>query len=79
MLGHRAFGDKLKTYFIDNGIMREGESECWDSDDAVTGSPTRLPYEILEKLASRITSEVPGLVSATYNISSKLPSTIEAL
>jgi GMP synthase (glutamine-hydrolysing) len=24
-LGHRALGNRLKTYFIDNGIMREGE------------------------------------------------------
>ena len=55
------------------------EVRCWDSQDAVTGSPTRLPYEILEKLASRITSEVPGVVSVTYNISSKPPSTIEAV
>ncbi len=55
------------------------EVRCWDSQDAVTGSPTRLPYEILEKLAARITSEVPGVVSVTYNISSKPPSTIEAV
>jgi GMP synthase (glutamine-hydrolysing) len=55
------------------------EVRCWDSKDAVTGSPTRLPYEILEKLAARITSEVPGVVSVTYNISSKPPSTIEAV
>ncbi|MCK5255461.1 MAG: ExsB family transcriptional regulator, partial [Deltaproteobacteria bacterium] len=45
----------------------------------VTGSPTRLPFEILEKLAARITSEVPGVVSVTYNVSSKPPSTIEAV
>ena len=25
MLGHKALGDRLKTYFVDNGIMREGE------------------------------------------------------
>ena len=55
------------------------EVRCWDSEDAVTGSPTRLPFEILEKLAARITSEVPGVVSVTYNISSKPPSTIEAV
>ena len=27
MLGYRALGDRLKTYFIENGLMREGESE----------------------------------------------------
>ncbi|MFH1307740.1 MAG: ExsB family transcriptional regulator [archaeon] len=27
MLGHKALGDKLITYFIDNGLMREGEPE----------------------------------------------------
>ncbi|MGB9588760.1 MAG: ExsB family transcriptional regulator, partial [Armatimonadota bacterium] len=27
MLGHKALGDRLKTVFIDNGIMREGEPE----------------------------------------------------
>jgi GMP synthase (glutamine-hydrolysing) len=26
-LGHRALGDRLKTYFIDNALMREGEPE----------------------------------------------------
>jgi GMP synthase (glutamine-hydrolysing) len=25
LLGHKAFGDRLKTYFIENGLMREGE------------------------------------------------------
>ena len=55
------------------------EVRCWDSKDAITGSPTRLPYEILDKLAERISSEVPGVVSVTYNISKKPPSTIEAI
>jgi len=27
LLGHRAIGDRLKTVFIDTGVMREGESE----------------------------------------------------
>ena len=27
MLGHRALGDRLKSVFIENGLMREGESE----------------------------------------------------
>jgi len=55
------------------------EIRCWDSNDAVIGSPTRLPYETLEKLAERITSEGEGIVSVTYNITKKPPSTIEAV
>jgi GMP synthase (glutamine-hydrolysing) len=54
------------------------EVRCWDSDDARTGSPTRLPYETLERLAERIT-QVPGVVSVTYNVTRKPPSTIEAV
>lgn len=55
------------------------EIRCWDSVDARTARPTRLPYETLEKLAGRIVSEVPGAVSVTYNITTKPPSTIEAV
>jgi GMP synthase (glutamine-hydrolysing) len=28
LLGHRALGDKLKTYFIDNGLMRKDEPQA---------------------------------------------------
>jgi GMP synthase (glutamine-hydrolysing) len=55
------------------------EVRCWNSKDAITGSPTRLPYETLDKLAERITTEVPGVVSVSYNITKKPPSTIEAI
>lgn len=55
------------------------EVRCWESKDAVVASPSRLPYEVLEKLADRITQEVPGVVSVTYNITKKPPSTIEVV
>jgi GMP synthase (glutamine-hydrolysing) len=55
------------------------EVRCWESTDAKIGTPTRLPYETLEKLADRMTAEVPGVVSVTYNITQKPPSTIEAI
>lgn len=55
------------------------EIRCWESKDARTGTPTRLPYDTLERLAERITTEVPGVVSVTYNITKKPPSTIEAI
>ena len=53
------------------------EVRCWESEDARVATPTELPYEKLFRLAGRLTSEIPGVVSATYNITSKPPSTIE--
>jgi len=55
------------------------EVRCWDSVDARTATPTHLPFETLEKLANDIIREVPGIVSVTYNIATKPPSTIEAV
>ena len=55
------------------------EVRCWESTDARVGTPTRLPFETLERLAGRISAEVPGVVSVTYNIAAKPPSTIEAI
>ncbi len=55
------------------------EVRCWDSVDARTATPTRLSFEILEKVAREIILEVPGIVSVTYNVASKPPSTIEAI
>jgi GMP synthase (glutamine-hydrolysing) len=55
------------------------ELRCWDSVDARTATPTRLSFEILEDLADEIIREVPGIVSVTYNIAPKPPSTIEAI
>jgi GMP synthase (glutamine-hydrolysing) len=55
------------------------ELRCWDSLDARKARPTRLPYPALEKLARDITAKVPGVVSVTYNITTKPPSTMEAV
>ncbi len=55
------------------------EVRCWDSVDARTASPTRLPFDMLEKLADEIIRGVPGVVSVTYNIATKPPSTIEVV
>ncbi len=55
------------------------EIRCWDSVDARTATPTRLPYDMLENMAGDIIDSVPGIVSVTYNIASKPPSTIEAI
>ncbi len=64
--GRRDFGQQI-------------ELRCWDSVDARTATPTRLPFETLEGLAGEIIRNVPGIVSVTYNIATKPPSTIEAI
>jgi len=55
------------------------EVRCWESKDAKTATPTKVPFAILTKLAKEITAKVPGVVSVTYNITSKPSSTIEAI
>ncbi|HPD46109.1 MAG TPA: ATP-binding protein [Anaerohalosphaeraceae bacterium] len=55
------------------------EVRCWDSVDARKATPTELPFSTLRKIADEIISEVPGVVSVTYNIATKPPSTIEAI
>jgi len=64
--GERDFGQQI-------------EVRCWESTDAVTAEPTELPFATLRELADRITTEVPGVVSVTYNVASKPPSCIEAV
>jgi len=64
--GRREFGEQI-------------EVRCWDSVDARVATPTELPYATLTKIADRITSEIPGVVSVTYNIAKKPPSTIEVV
>lgn len=71
-----------KVTGIRNGQRDYGlqiEVRCWKSIDARTGKPMRLPFEIMEELAEIITLEVPDVVSVTYNITKKPPSTIEAV
>jgi GMP synthase (glutamine-hydrolysing) len=64
--GKRQFGQQI-------------EVRCWDSLDARAATPTRLSFDTLEALAREILREVPGVVSVTYHIASKPPSTMEAV
>ena len=47
------------------------------SEDAMTADWSRLPYDVLEKISTRITNEVREVNRVTLDITSKPPGTIE--
>ena len=49
----------------------------YDSSDIMTAGWTHLPYEILQKISSRIVNEVPGVSRVAYDITTKPPATME--
>ncbi|MEM9413541.1 MAG: glutamine-hydrolyzing GMP synthase, partial [Planctomycetota bacterium] len=50
---------------------------CVETDDFMTADWSRLPYDLLATMSSRIINEVKGVNRVCYDISSKPPATIE--
>ena len=50
---------------------------CVESVDARKAQPTKLSWELLEKITKRLTTEIPGINRVCYDITPKPPATIE--
>jgi GMP synthase (glutamine-hydrolysing) len=66
------------------GVMGDGRSYAYPiviravtSDDAMTADWARLPYDLVERMATRIINEVEGVNRVALDVTSKPPGTIE--
>tara|TARA_E500000178_G_scaffold356441_1_gene434400 strand:+ start:5069 stop:6649 length:1581 start_codon:yes stop_codon:yes gene_type:complete len=66
------------------GVVGDARRYAWviglravETIDFMTARWARLPYDLLERVSSRIINEIPEISRVTYDISSKPPSTIE--
>uniref|UniRef100_A0A450VDK8 GMP synthase [glutamine-hydrolyzing] n=1 Tax=Candidatus Kentrum eta TaxID=2126337 RepID=A0A450VDK8_9GAMM len=66
------------------GVMGDGRRyeyvialRAVETVDFMTARWARLPYEVLDRISTRIINDVPGISRVTYDISGKPPATIE--